>query len=352
MSTYSNNFRSANRDPKPISRPLPRHHLFSPLQSRHNSDPAKSGLNILDLIEVWREDVLRASQRLNEQVHWLSPLKLSEPVSQQQPHSPFAQSWTEPGLGRDKSWPWMDETPIFSSSPAFDVSSQSTARARQSLNAFDPIESQGWPSFPSWDLSAAAARDVSLVNEAHAGIYKGKLTPQSLHSCTIASVTSQGQYHTQTHIPYRVGQRFSFPTRSTSVVPHQGSTSFGSVRTTFDTFTSPGPMLQVPIGSGLATTPVPVSDLRNLPPASLDYSSNTPSCTTPSEWQHGPAVQPLNSFFPNSSSVVPPTTAPRGVVYDKKGAPAQPAPFNRKSELYKTEMCRNWEEKGYCFYKE
>uniref|UniRef100_V5GNT2 C3H1-type domain-containing protein n=1 Tax=Kalmanozyma brasiliensis (strain GHG001) TaxID=1365824 RepID=V5GNT2_KALBG len=32
--------------------------------------------------------------------------------------------------------------------------------------------------------------------------------------------------------------------------------------------------------------------------------------------------------------------------------PRGPSPFNHKTELYKTELCRNWEEKGFCYYGE
>ncbi|SJX61733.1 uncharacterized protein SRS1_12717 [Sporisorium reilianum f. sp. reilianum] len=339
MSPYSNSFQPVQNNAKPVSFPLPRPHLFPPLQERHNSAPAKSGLNILDVTDIWREDVRRASQRLDEQINQLSQLKLSDPVPLAQPHSFFAQSRPESGLGRDKTWPWMEEIPNLSSSPVSDISSANTTRASQSPDAFTPFEPQAWPSFPSWDMNVAAS---SLPNDTQTFIAPhGRFSPDSLHGSTTVSTSSHGSLHTQDLFLKQQQQGLDFVNHTRPVAPHQVSTSFGAVRTHFDPFAPAGPSPQAAVGSGVAPKAVPIQNGFNLLPASLSPWSITQ-----------PNSPPQSSFFPGNAAVVQPTLAPSNIAHGKKASPNEPAPFNRKSELYKTEMCRNWEEKGYCFYKD
>lgn len=347
MSSYSNSFQPARHDARALTFPLPKPHPIPSLQSRHRSAPVKSSLNILDFTDTWREEVRRSSQRLDDSIRTYGQLGLSDPVPAPQPRLPLVPSWPDSALGRDKNWPWIGENPNLSTSSVSDISSADPVRALQSPDSFSPVESQTWPSFPSWDMSAAAAQDFRLDTHAF-GAPQGRFSPDSLGGPTITSTSSNGQHQRQTYefLPKQQQGGFNSLAETSSVTPYQGSIPISNMRTTFDPFASASSMPQAPIGSGSPTKRVAADN------AASDWSVTHPRTPSLKDWQHGQGGQPASSFFPSNPAAIQPATVPRNTMHDKKAAPGKPAPFNRKKELYKTEMCRNWEEKGYCFYEE
>ncbi|CDW98674.1 hypothetical protein [Sporisorium scitamineum] len=354
MSPYSNSFQLATRDANPIAFSRPKPHLFPALQNRQNNAPAQSGPNILDVTEVWRENLRRNAQSLDEQIDGFSQLKLSKPVSPSQPSLSFAQPGPESALGQDKKWPWMGETPNLSSSPVSDISGGSTARGAQSPDRFSSVGSQTWPSFPSWDMSVAAAHNFSLANETPAfRAPRERLSLDSLNGSAFASTSGDRQYQPQTHDSLlKQHGGFDFSTQAPSNPPRQKSTFVSTTRTNFEPSTPALSMARAPIGNGAVSKAVSVNNASNLPPASLDFLSITHPRSPPQEWQYGQGGQASSSISPSSPSATRLEVGARNMAHGKKSGPAEPAPSNRKSVLYKTEMCRNWEEKGHCFYEQ
>lgn len=388
MSPFWNTTPFANNYPKPFTYSLPKPNAFVAQQNSLENRSAKSPQNILDLTHAWREEVRRASQRPDDLVLADNRLGSSNPIRPLQtsflesprlpstfPQSPPLQSsflqspplppallqspplpstflqsprlycppalaQPTPVLGFHTERSWLDESSDLSSSPVSDLSSARTVLAPQSPSSYSTVadvEPQTKPSFPGWSLNAAAADFVPSNKNRFLGEHSSSFSPERPGVFFGRSSSYIDPVHPGEPVYGAGHQHFGSNTSpQTFAGPHLPPPTFtNTVNIPDNRYVGPSRAALAPIATGLPP------HVRNHAPRML--TPPTLLQQPPTQHFHKPDIHPRHSFFP----IFPPAPVPSHTAAERG-----PSPFNRKTELYKTEICRNWEEKGFCYYRE
>lgn len=328
------------------------HHPFPPIS--HERSALSSPHQVSAIGQARREDVRPASQILDDEIHRLGRLSLEEqpyPGILTQRH---AYSWPLPvPQGRNE----MNLRPLATAaneasrrslSPPCAPTAPHTSRAavKDALYA--------WPFCPDWSLdvnSQAAAKEprAAVYADTGAAFRKSPALDSSLGSDTESSGPSTydrgasmspvnkqpGDFPALPDPRCLAGLGFPEYTMSS-----QGASTSQLLQNSFN-----------PLGADFGTG-------HNL--ASLDATSRLlAACSHESflinqmqdnqPWQYG---QTYDSMRPThvGGFLTSPVQNPHLRQWRNTSIPEGPSAKNRKQELYKTEMCRNWEEMGQCEY--
>lgn len=326
-----------------ISKPLP----VPTSKVVHGSATLPPPQNHPDISQLWREDVRRAARILDNELGQYKHLSLADSKQVKQPVFQQATSWPPAGHRRDNAWPWLNDTTRLSSSPLSDDSGTVMAsfsarnnvtspQSTGSINAEDG--NKAWAFCPSWSLDHTP-QDPRVPKDANTG------------SRFYASPTPDIAYESDTD--------------------SSGNSNYGGLAPMSPNPSQPESLYNI-LGTANAqqsstfrnhehNKTVPSFDMHQLSQAlfASDKSINTNSTDTSSRLLVSASRESMLTSQLARTSMQ--TFVPIGfmlfenqIEYPHYSRDTKrlggPVPWNRKTELYKTEMCRNWEERGVCEY--
>ncbi|KAJ1029679.1 hypothetical protein NDA13_002922 [Ustilago tritici] len=316
------------------------HPAPEPRVNRSNTIPTIP-LDVSNVSQLWRDEIREEARRLH-----LSGLTLDQ----------FSRSWPPPVLNANHQWLALVDAARLPSSPESVTSSQDNANLDPSQ-----LDPSAWPFCPDWNLDATS-------KEPHATIYATNdawlQTSSSLHS-----THNTNGLDSSTAMWSGYGRNSSF----SPLVSLPGQ--FSAASQTMDLF-EPNPLSEA-IDSSLAHLAIPsaaphksdiafkrtsVKDTSRL----LAKSSHTSRLTQQLDRQVRNRLSTVDNSqyqaaFDNGRIYVPPANTPSFYPVQTDPVYAQGQQNNIgiahgvstrriKTELYKTELCRHWEEKGFCEY--
>ncbi|EST07612.2 Zinc finger, CCCH-type [Kalmanozyma brasiliensis GHG001] len=368
MTQYWNNAHFA-ASPKNVPYTLPKPSTFGAKHSGQESRSFTSSHSFFDFTDAWRERIRQSDRRPDDVVRTNSQLEVSD-ISRflQNPTGP-TNAWPVASQGFSTRRSWLDGNDIFSSSsPTSEVSDPSNTRASQSISPRTSIGSQDWEFCPTWSLNNAA-KDFVPTKKAETAGECFSFSSQSQAMSNNPFVLGSGSYPTpqSTYAAHQQRTDFNAFRHTQAVSPPRALTSYNKPYINSQGFESQ-PAPQAPIGSRaprlISSNPFPTAYTPTFGSSCVQHSQ----VQSEQRWQID--SQPRPSFFPVPSPPAPAPVlgswnAPRAVVAPPRldaghghwngssgttHEPRGPSPFNHKTELYKTELCRNWEEKGFCYY--
>ncbi|GAC96321.1 hypothetical protein PHSY_003901 [Pseudozyma hubeiensis SY62] len=297
----------------------------------------------------------------------LSQLRLSATGSLPQQLPPPELSWPEGDLGFHHEW-------SLPSSTAPNVSSGSTI-TESSCHSLDlNADRYKWPSFPSWNMNAPVLNGYDATS-----LYQPTIVPET-GFCpggqALPSLASSQARPPSLSLDLGLGQDFNRisachytqpllalqPHRLCQLnIPNQTPSGTSCLRTSLDTQTPTQP-------AALATSAMATSQSTMSLAASRNLLSTVPDRFGMSDCSHqannrnelhqrhpGSIQQPSGldqqCFDQRSAQFAHPEHGSRSGYGDRAERPQGSSPFNQKTEEYKSELCRNWEEKGSYYYR-
>lgn len=311
-----------------------------------------------EISQIWSADVRRASRRLDNELEVFDRLSLKETAPAEQPTRSSALSWPPLANNDNDAWLWLSETSKVSSPRTDQLLTQTSSngsplRVKDAPLWASPVSDEAplsLASFPSWSLdSALQASSFSAYSDIGAD-FRGSPTPDSVDGSDSDSSgpSSCGRQASLSPIPapQRREDRFAH----TQTYEQQIEVCRDTERASFSSASfSPRQISPVPIGFQKPTDDAAVKPATQL----LATSSPQSMLLNQLHVQHGfhvaDSAGQTGAFIPVGFLYVPSHATTPGEWQAQRGWTG-PSFRNRKSELYKTEMCRNWEEKGSCEY--
>lgn len=336
----------------------PQHMVTS--QSLNASAALPPPQNNPEISQIWKADALRASQRLEHSLNLLARLNLDDSTSLRQLTPQYALSWPPAGSRVKDEWRWLDDfepkiASTTSPSGSHPLSSPSMPGAAETpLLSATRHNHQEWASFSGWALSPAQYDAHAPVGGLTQTAFRSSPSPDSV----FGSDTDSSEAST-----------YGFPASLSPVPLSQMEGSFGKqnfmAKEQVELYRDARDAVMNSRFDPTQISPVPVS----LPPAHvrvdngrapllLARASSESKLTNELQIQQGFRYDqhrnPVQNFIPVGYFVVHERPDDPSQVCSPRRfearSPEGPSPNNRKRELYKTEICRNWEEKSSCEY--
>nr|CDI52521.1 metal-dependent hydrolase [Melanopsichium pennsylvanicum 4] len=335
---FSNNTASPTIQTRPLAIPgteLASHPLPSP---RHHPD----------IGQIWDENVRRANRRLVDEIELLNRLVFEGQAHHRQQTSFHAFTWpnSDPDDGSDQTWP-SNPARLLSSSPISAVSNDTgrslTSPLSPDSDGSTESNSNEWTFHPNWSFEPSSLDHHNPeYNDSRTTSHPLRESYSNVQAGSINS--SSGQWAGQLGAPTYQG-----PDLHSFAEPQRQQLGLYSCTE----------------NSGSPSTPLAIRGFR------VSKSYDTSSITAPQLLAKGASTaSELTTQLEEWPELtkhglhIPTQPNPYALYYDAQTQPCYPvelhltcngrygpSPTNKKVELYKTEMCRNWEEKGDCYYK-
>ncbi|KAJ1028662.1 hypothetical protein NDA16_001828 [Ustilago loliicola] len=307
-------------------------------------------LNVSNVSQLWREVIHHEARGLNNHSDRVSGFNLERSVSYDQHQLQLPGSWPPPVLNAKDQWLGPVDAAWLSSSPE----SVTSSKTNFDLGATQ-LDHKAWPFCLNWSLDATM-KDPYATN----------------YATKDASIQTSGSYGSDTDTTVWSGYHRHNSVSPIVNIPGQFCTS----PQTMNLF-QPNPLSDAiesslarlaisptPIGSEIAFKKNNIDNSTNLLAKSSFTSRLTKQLEKHQAREDRLAASRIQSqpVFDKSRIYVPSFSRPSFFPVQTDSVYAQDldtvdkvnkASTGRiKTELYKTEMCRNWEEKGFCDYND
>ena len=330
--------------------PLPNPHSVAPSQKTSTPSASLSHPGFSASTQPWLDNVARTSGCADEGIQMFQRLKLGEECCSRLPASQRARSWPPTELGLRESLLWLNEytkPPLSSVVGPTDhctvACHHRVAGAHGFVNHASEHSTFLKPFSLDGNLSAANLGAVGTSSRPRSALDYTQNSGKGYHFNPFG-------YDRSLHLSQNDKQPSSAAAASIPKLLQQHEPS--STDTGCKNKSSFGwPLLAPGLFGAKPTsrfTGVGASE-RTLEAASHE-SLHVARLQTPKVWKYESPHRATTPFVATGTPPVPGkadyTSKWKGLGCEEEG----PSPKNRKIELYKTEMCRNWEQKGSCGY--
>lgn len=300
---------------------------FLPPQIQHDSAPIKSEQDVLDTHRTWSKDELPSYQHFQEEIRRFRWLSLNQVMPSYQQLPPPQLSWSESDHGVHQHWSWLNDSAPLSSSTVCELKSNSTGLETISSpqvvvaprGRFQPHIQQTMDFIPTQRCSSSFELQQTYSSRPQKQPGARPLTHHHSAIPGLSFVRESSSYTSNVSASLNPHNKMQFDAQPAICAEawHQLSPPSASLK--------------------LLATFANRSDFAH----QLEAHHNS---------QHKQAASAGHSFFPADTYVPVLTSRSRKASNDRTEHTRGPSAFNAKEKLYKTEICRNWEEKGFCYY--
>lgn len=345
-----------------IAYPLPKPHHVVTSQKTHVSPALPPPLKNPEISQIWKADARRDARRLDElfdnELELLGRLNLTssndhDARKQLQYRAP---TWPCVSLSEDgqqqqqQQQPWLSNDAALSSSPGSEVSYQSCPNPNFQRPAILGMSTQGhaakdgpseWAFHSSWPATAQ-----NLPPPFYSDIGAEFRTSPSPDSAYGSDTNSSGPSSYDRQASFSPIHQQAGLTPIESMHMQQLGLYNNHERNELTSSQAQHQTSQAPGGSELSAAKVDNAASSKFLATSSQASMLVSHLHSQCGLQYGKS---MTNFIPVGFLLVQ-TDADHSNDWQALGSFDGPSPKNRKMELYKTEMCRNWEEKGSCEY--
>lgn len=362
----------AQKGPSKIASPISIPGLYKDLTTKFSYDPADlaSAHALLDISQRWREHVRHESlrnaygddhfftSRPGDSAHVRQSARQYDLLWPMSPHYHSKQERRLENRVGPAPLTVSNNDSSLSSSQSYRLAHQLDTRSIQSRDP-DP-----WKFSPTWYNKSFALPLPYSLGGGNGSPFQGSPPHHLCGSDTDSSSRSSNEFGSPFSPIHHDMEVFSPRSQPLDVALTNFRYNPGSNNAPSHTGWRPAPL--APIGSEVCREIATVDSTPFSKPVAPPSSENVLAdrLQRPRGWQHAQPFVPLQAraphhFQPHPQLQYPIQQAdalmhqqrPQPQSWKKQETPMGPSPNNPKAELYKTELCRNWEELGSCFYR-